>query len=328
MSAKAIAFVINRLTTTPLSEKYCTKVFLFLGQTFKTYEMTAGHPFLSFLFIILLSFAAPVYSQDSVPADFCISSEELRLYNLINDYRKAMTLNTIPLSRSLSHVAKKHALDLATNKPDTNTCNFHSWSDKGSWTACCYEKHVKDKSCMNNKPGELTNYPGYGYEIVYWENKSANADKAFNQWRETSASRSLLTNFKEWENYQWNAVGVAVYKNFAIAWFGEERMEEGGVKVCGTNQLIQYKAPESAEVQRVVSSESGRFYVIAGSFNSLADAKTQLNNFIQEGFKKAKVVTKDDKYRISLSDYATMEQATAAKKELPSKYKDAWVLAF
>jgi len=286
---------------------------------------------LAALFTIILTTSGNfVISQDSdsLQADFCISTEEEKLYMLINEYRKAMTLPAIPLSKSLSFVARTHCMDLFTNKPDTNTCNFHSWSDKGSWTACCFEKDIKDKSCMINKPKEITKYSGYAYEIVYWENKSANADKAFNQWRETTASRTLITNFKKWENYHWKAVGVGIYKGFAILWFGEEEDVEKVTHVCGTNRVIENKPPVSKEEQLIVSSGTGRFYVIAGSFNSLSDAKDQLNNYINGGFKKAKVVTKDNKFRISLSDYPSMEQAKKAKEELPSKYKDAWVLEF
>ncbi|MEZ5082504.1 MAG: CAP domain-containing protein [Bacteroidales bacterium] len=163
------------------------------------------------LFLLLTFFSSNFSSaQDSIPPDFCISADEYRLFNLVNDYRKAMNLPKIQLSKSLSFVAKNHAIDLYTNKADTNTCNFHSWSDKGNWKACCFEKEIKDKSCMLKKPLELTNYPDVAYEIVYWENKQANADKAFDQWRETSASRALITNFKEWEDYNWVSMGVDI----------------------------------------------------------------------------------------------------------------------
>jgi hypothetical protein len=121
---------------------------------------------------------------------------------------------------------------------------------------------------------------------------------------------------------------VAIYKGFAIAWFGEETDPEKRTRVCGSNQQIENKPSASREEQLFINSESGRFYVIVGSYHSLEDAKTELNKFIGEGFKKAKIVVKDDKFRISLSDYPTMEQANAAKEELPAKYRDAWVLAF
>ncbi len=285
---------------------------------------------LLFILSLILFLLNPLYSQDkdSIPGDFCITSEELKLHGLINEYRKAMMLPEISLSKSLSYVAKMHAKDLHTNKPDTNTCNFHSWSDKGNWVACCFEKNIKDKSCMLNKPQEFTSYTGFAYEIVYWENKNANADKAFDQWRETSASRSLMTNFKEWENYTWNALGVGIYKGFAIVWFGEQEDPETETIVCETRQVIKSTPAAQEKEKEVISSPTERFYIIYGSFGTLEDAKSQLAQYRESGFKKAKVVTKDNKFRISLADYATSEQAAAAKKELPAKYKDAWVLPY
>jgi hypothetical protein len=182
---------------------------------------------------------------------------------------------------------------------------------------------------MTAKPGEITDYKEPAYEIVYWENKSATASRAFNQWRETSAARSLITNFKAWESYEWNALGVAIYKGFAILWFGEVTDKAGSLRTCDGNKIIEPPVVQSKqkEESRIIDKKTGRFYVIAGSFSSLDEAKSQLNGFLDSGFKKAKVVVKDNKYRISLADYATMEQATKAKNELPTKYKDAWVLA-
>lgn len=283
---------------------------------------------ISIVFLINISGGLLVYSQDSIPPDFCITSDEYRLFILVNDYRQAMNLSGIQLSKSLSFVAKQHAIDLYTNKPDSNTCNFHSWSNKGNWKACCFEKEIKDKSCMLKKPMELTNYPGVAYEVVYWENKEANASKAFDQWRETSASRAILTNFKEWENYKWTSMGVGIYEGFALAWFGEEADVEKETVICGTNEKIVFTQTEKPEEQLVVSESSGRFYLIFGIFNSLDEAKTQVNKFNSEGFKKAKVVTKDNKFRISLSDYPTQALAQTAKKELPAKFKEAWILEF
>lgn len=285
------------------------------------------------LILIVLSFVfqgslKTVFSQDSIPGDFCISKDEVKLYELINNYRKSVGLIEIPLSKSLCYVAKKHANDLQLNKPDTNTCNFHSWSNKGNWTPCCFEKEIKDKSCMLNKPTELTKYPGTAYEIIYWENKQATSDKAYKQWIETSASRSVFSNYKNWENYEWNAMGIGIYEGFAIAWFGESFDVEEETNICGTNETIKNLPPKLLEDSQVISSETGRFYVIVGSFASLNDAKDKLKSYHTEGYKKAKVVVKENKFRISLSDYSTQELASKAKQELPSKYKDAWILPF
>lgn len=292
--------------------------------------MKTNQYLLILVFLLLASFFYPILAQDTIPDDFCLSDEEVKLYNMVNEYRTAIALPAIPLSKNLCWVARRHAIDLDVNKPDTNTCNFHSWSDKGPWSACCYEKEIKDKSCMTGKPGEITEYKDPAYETVYWENKSANASRAFNQWRETSAARSLMTNFKAWESYEWNALGVSVYKGFAILWFGEVTDQAGSLRACSNNKLIEPPVVQSQqkEPSRIVDKKTDRYYVIVGSYSSLEEAKGQLTNFLEAGFKKAKVVVKDNKYRISLADYATMDQATKAKNELPTKYKDAWVLAF
>jgi hypothetical protein len=285
--------------------------------------------FLFFILSITSQFGGKSASaQDSIPDHFCVSQEEVKLYNLINSYRKSVGLIEIPLSKSLCYVAKKHATDLQLNKPDTNTCNFHSWSDKGTWTACCFEKEIKDKSCMLNKPTELTKYPGVAYEIIYWENKTATAEKAFNQWKETSVARSVISNFKEWENYTWNAMGVGIYAGFAMAWFGESIDVEEETKVCGKDEPIKNISTTLAIENQVISSATGRFYVIIGNYASLKEAKNTLKKYHTSGFKKAKVVVKDDKFRISISDYSTQELAHKAKRELPAKFKGAWILTF
>ena len=284
--------------------------------------------YLAFTAMVLSLQPFTLIGQDSIPGDFCISEKEYKLYNLINDYRKAMNLEGITLSKTLSYVARRHALDLATNRPDTNTCNFHSWSDKGAWKACCYEKDLKDNSCMTSKPSEITNYKGKAWEIIYWENSNATPERAFEQWRETNIARSLITNFKEWESFDWVTAGFAIYEGFAIAWFGEDEDPEMSVKICETGKTISYKPAKKQEEEEIISQPMNRYYLIFGSFSSLEDAKSELNKYKTEGFKRAKIVAKDEKYRISLADYPDPDLAAQAKKELPAKYKNAWVLTY
>ncbi len=270
----------------------------------------------------------PAICQNKIPDDFCISNEDYKLFNLINSYRKTLKLPAVELSKSLCYVARQHVSDLITNNPDTNTCNFHSWSNKGNWTPCCFEGEAKNKACMQNKPRELTNYKGNGYELVYWENREASADKAFDQWRETNAARAMITNAKDWEIYNWNALGVSIDGGFASAWFGQDPDVEKETKICGSEMSITNKSPSTNSEPLLVSSATGRFYLIYGNFNTLEDAKAHLKKYQNEGFDKVKIVSKDSKFRISLSDYSTKELATKAKKELPVKYKDAWILPY
>lgn len=280
------------------------------------------------LFSLSVLLFKPVSAQDSIPDDFCISQDEFKLYELINEYRKTMNLSVIPLSNSLSYVAKTHAIDLAENRPDTGTCNFHSWSDKGKWKPCCFIGEVKDRSCMLNKPKEFTLYPGVGYEVVYWESREASAVRAFDQWRETNVSRSMMTNIKEWEKRKWNALGVGIYKGFAIAWFGEKVDVEPQTTVCETGDVIKNIPAPVVSSEPVVNLETNRFYLIVAGFTSFDEAKTRLKRFHDQGHKEARIISKDDRYRISIADYDSMEEADKAKRGYASKYKDAWVLAF
>lgn len=272
----------------------------------------------------LLFSGISVAQQDSLN-EFCISPEEFNLYNLVNEYRKSENLPAIPLSKSLSIVAKKHIADLIQNKPDTGTCSFHSWSDKGNWHACCFTKASKDKHCMQSKPAELTAYTGKGYEIVYWESREATAEKAILQWKETQAARAALTNIREWEKYNWSALGVGIDGGFAIIWLGEDMDTEKETQVCGGEAIIS-KPVVQVTGPKIITESTGRYYLIFGNYPTINEAKTMVSKYQMEGFTNAKVVTKDNKFRISLNDFSSKELAAKGKKELPEKYKDAWIL--
>jgi hypothetical protein len=181
---------------------------------------------------------------------------------------------------------------------------------------------------MQEKPLELTRYPGLAYEIIYWENGYASANSAFDQWRNITVSRALLTNLKEWESYSWNAIGVSIKKGFAIAWFGEDFDPILELKICGTNTTIKIDPPNDPDEALSVTAEKGRYYIIIGSKNEIEDAKEMVKELRKGPYKNAKVIIKDNKFRISIADYASEELAQTAKKEIPGKYKDAWILPF
>src|SRR5688572_21421412 len=113
--------------------------------------------FLAFPLLLLLSLPD---SQRDQTVKICVSSEEMKLYNLIMAYRKTKGLEAIPLSGKLTQVAQTHAQDLSLNytfDPETNKCNPHSWSAKGTWTSCCYTSDHKQARCMWQKPKEVAN---------------------------------------------------------------------------------------------------------------------------------------------------------------------------
>jgi uncharacterized protein YkwD len=157
------------------------------------------------------------------------TSEELKLYQLMMDYRAQNNLPSIPYSKSLTYVAQQHCLDLYNNKPDLGDgCNAHSWSDKGTWSACCYTPDHKQAKCIWDKPAEMTSYTGYGYEIAcgssdpQYSSFVMTAEYALQSWKKSSGHNNVILNKENWEDRGWNAVGIGIYKGYACVWFGQE----------------------------------------------------------------------------------------------------------
>jgi hypothetical protein len=198
--------------------------------------------FLFFSGAIRPAFGQSIVKQgNAVPLNFCIEEREMNLYRMINDYRQQYSLPPIPLSKSLSYVAALHAKDLFLNHPDQGTCNFHSWSNKGFWMPFCYPKDENKKNSIWDKPRELTKYPSKAYEIVYWENNPLITDTIIMVWKTEDYFNSFLLNTGKWQGKPWNAIGIAVYANYACAWFGEMADPEGDVIVCGSAPVIKAK---------------------------------------------------------------------------------------
>jgi uncharacterized protein YkwD len=171
-----------------------------------------------FFIYYLLSFNN-YYAQNNT----CLSAAEKKLYNEINNYRKEKKLPTIPISASLTTVAQKHAKDLFENRPDTGICNLHSWSDKGNWTACCYTPNHVEAKCMWQKPLELTGYKSNGFEISY---KTTSGEvipaNALSSWKKSPSHNAVIINSGIWKKHQWKAIGIGIYANYAIIWFGDD----------------------------------------------------------------------------------------------------------
>jgi uncharacterized protein YkwD len=171
-------------------------------------------------------FALCIFIILSIPAfaqDVCLSEEEQKLYDLIMQYRKSKKLKAIPISAALTRVAQAHVRDLSENyeSSDTNPCNPHSWSDKGKWTSCCYTQDHKQASCMWNKPKEISGYEGNGFEIAYYSSAGANAVEGLAGWKKSPGHNPLLVNLGTWSKTEWKAIGIGIYEQYGVVWFGE-----------------------------------------------------------------------------------------------------------
>ena len=168
----------------------------------------------------------------AVAQEVTISEEEKKLYDLINQYRKSKKLKPIPLSSKLTQTAQAHVRDLADNytyEPGNN-CNPHSWSDKGKWTSCCYTSDHKQAECMWSKPKEIAGYESSGYEIAYYSSGGANAIEGLEGWKKSPGHNPVIVNLGTWEKVEWKAIGVGIYKEYGVVWFGEIA-DEGTPKV-------------------------------------------------------------------------------------------------
>ena len=191
------------------------------------------------LLLVLMNFYFITLSQTYNPdnyklADVCLSDEEWKLYDLINEYRRQKGLADITISRSLTYVAQLHVWDLNVNKPDAKSkCNMHSWSNKGTWSACCYTSDHAKASCMWDKPKELTNYKGNGFEIAHGTyGYSANAESALSGWKGSSGHNNVMINKSIWKDMNWNAIGIGISGGFAVVWFGTAKDMETVPVAC------------------------------------------------------------------------------------------------
>ncbi len=177
--------------------------------------------------IVLAVFGSylPLMAQDTPPS---LTPEEQRLYDLIMQYRSTKGLPSIPLSPSLTFVAQQHVKDLNQNRPFNGSCNMHSWSAAGKWSSCCYTSDHKEANCMWNKPKEMTGYPGNGYEIAHgysnlssYKGYDVNPSGALESWQNSPGHHAVMINSGMWSR-EWKAIGIGMYKDFAVVWFGHE----------------------------------------------------------------------------------------------------------
>ncbi len=175
----------------------------------------------------------------------CVSPEEAKLIQLINDYRQTHGLSPVPISKSMMTVAQWHVRDLENHQPDHGTdsrgmdCNMHSWSSNGPWTPVCYTSDHKYASGMWDKPREITGgkYSGNGYENSHGGSSGwvATAESALRGWKNSSAHNAVMIEEGIWEDANWQAMGVGIYGSYAVLWFGKETDPQGTLSVCTTN---------------------------------------------------------------------------------------------
>lgn len=302
--------------------------------------------------------ARPV--KPSVPADFCITSDALVLYNMINDFRRSAKQPIIPLSRSLCFVAAKHLTDLTSTNSQDNGCGLHSWSDKGNWKPCCYSKDPLRNECMNTKPKEIAGYPGLGYEIAYWGEETTTPAGVMEIWRNTAISKNIFLNLDKWQSKQWKAAGVAIGGGYALVWLGDKTDSPGDMLICGTDSLVlksqttasntidkpgtASQAPKeqpeknagtkTAETIKEVNLQddpgsqpkSEHFYLVVASLRDEQMAAEQVKKLKSQGFLNANVIKGDNVFRVIVGEFSNRDEAQKQLNKLSRDFKGIWIL--
>lgn len=155
---------------------------------------------------------------------------EQRLIEYINDTRRNEGLPPVPLSRALTRVARAHVHDLMEQRPDSGSdrygrrCTMHSWSGAGSWTPVCYTPDDAHAQAMWDKPREITRqtYQGDGVEIAYRMGGGVTPEIAIDGWLGSPRHAVVIVEHGVWRNSNWQAMGVAIYGDYAVAWFSKE----------------------------------------------------------------------------------------------------------
>ncbi len=210
--------------------------------------------------LLIIFFAAFLFdtsvAQSYTVSNVCLSADELKLASQINNLRKQHKLPEIPLSKSLSVVAKTHVWDLQTNKPDTAYCTAASWSNMGKWKACCFNPRAPNYDCIWNKPKELTAYPFRGYELVYYDEENIDADIILSILESSYYTIDMLLTRNAHKDKEWRAMGLAISENYVSFWFGQRQDAAGVPPICATPSQAELLTIQKEEAKKPEIKES------------------------------------------------------------------------
>ncbi len=256
-----------------------------------------------------------VYAQKRVPSSFCLHPAEKQLADSINSIRVRNGKKALPLSVSLSYVARTHVTDLFNNHPDTSICNLSSWSNKGRWKACCYNPYVVNHEGMWKKPQELTSYPYRGYEMVAYTQDTLCVDSVLSLWEASPEAMNMILTNGLWQKKSWACIGVGINMHYASVWFGQRPDRAGKPKIC-------YSGTKNKE--KISSGHA--FYLIYGGYPDVGAATRIMNHIKAKGFKKAGVLKSKKHIRVYLYRSSDFQQTKKERQKWITKYPQLWIL--
>lgn len=305
---------------------------------------------LMFIISSVLAIVSPRQISDSDSITAGISGNELVLFDLINSMRVKNNLPPIPISSDLCKVARYHIDDLIVSKPQVKGCGLHSWSNSGNWTPCCDFKNLSGVQCMKLKPKEITGYPGFGYELIYWGNEAATPCEAAALWQQVEASANMILGRGKWKGFQWKALGIGIKEGYAVLWLGDKPDKGQKAKLMVTpkesskaNKTPELKPSRTVPVDTITIQNNNsqpekiketivndqvtdvRYYLVVASLKTSASAKSELKRFKSKGYPNAVILEGASIYRIGLMWFKTEGEAKIKSNELKSTFPGIWV---
>jgi hypothetical protein len=249
-------------------------------------------------------------------------------------------LGELQLSPSLSYVAKTHLNDIRLHSKDQHGCNLNSWSNKGNWTACCFNGKQKDLELMTTKPNEIAGFRGKGYEIVIMAKKGASAKNLTDLWLDATMTQEFILNAGQGSSRNWQSMGISIYHGFASIWLSEmpDRITEiplakdPAVKIAKAVTPVPVVVTTLPEKRVLPKSEpkldltvynvnpsnpnkGTSYFLVQSSYTSLQDAMKQFESLKTEGFKNLVMIDARGKYRVALGIYTTEADAKIAMRK-------------
>ena len=272
--------------------------------------------------IALILFLAGAIFETKAQQEVCIVEEELALANQINQFRKQNDLNVLPVSTALSYVADVHVKDLYLHYDPFDNCSLLSWSDNGRWEKCCAQ--AENYTCMYDKPAELTQYKGKGYELVYYQNTQITSGLAFNAWKENATAKTMILQQGKYEDKKWQVIGVALFDGYASVWFGEKPDGEGEPPLCSEMEQVSQREQEEPEETHPQNDIIPEYYVVVASHRQEDDALKEQER-LSETF-NAIVLQSGTNFRVALGPFQGYSKAQKQKESVAEKYPQAWIL--
>jgi hypothetical protein len=89
---------------------------------------------------------------------------------------------------------------------------------------------------MWDKPSEISNgtYTGNGFGNAYMASSGATATSALSGWIASPGHNAVILEQGIWAGKNWPAMGVGIYQQYAVLWFGDTADAQGGVTTCNS----------------------------------------------------------------------------------------------